>query len=302
MMRFLNKKLAAVILFCLAFLTLYIWESPDNYYHIVACDVGQGDAILITHKKTQILIDGGPGNKVLDCLSSHMPFWEKAIELVILTHPEADHMTGVIDVLESYQIKNILMSELINGTPEYEVLRSLVGGGGIRVLNSGDIKNMRMGMISFDILWPSQKYLTYHSEIFSEENDYQSKVLSARKTSESLNNFSIVTRISFGDFDALFTGDIGPEVIDDILTQGVVREVEYLKVPHHGSKNGLTKSLLERSNPRVAVISSGTNNPYGHPHQEVLSMLKVGGTQILRTDKMGDVEVVSDGERYWIAQ
>lgn len=302
MMRDLNKKLAAAIIFCLVFLAFYIWEAPDNYYHIIACDVGQGDAVLITHKNTQILIDGGPGDRVLDCLSSHIPFWEKTIELVILTHPEADHMTGLIGVLESYKVENMLMSEMVNSTPEYRALASLVGGGGVKVLSVQDIKKMRVGMIHFDILWPSQEYITYHSEISSEKADYQTQVLSARKTSESLNDFSIVARISYGDFDALLTGDIGPEVIGDILAAEKIEKVEYLKIPHHGSKNGLTQDFLEKTDPGVAVISAGTGNPYGHPHKEILSMLQETGTRLLRTDEMGDVEVVSDGEMYWTAQ
>ena len=91
-------------------------------------------------------------------------------------------------------------------------------------------------------------------------------------------------------------------MIDDVLATGLINDVEYIKTPHHGSKNGLTLELLEASMPEVAVISAGKNNRFGHPHKEVLEMLKNAGVEIYRTDEMGDIEIVSDGNEFWVVE
>jgi competence protein ComEC len=107
--------------------------------------------------------------------------------------------------------------------------------------------------------------------------------------------------VSFGEFDALFTGD-AETIWDTLSSEGQLTDIEYLKVPHHGSKNGLTKSLLDSVTPEIAVISSGRKNSYGHPHKESLNLLQDSNVNVYRTDELGDVEVVSDGKRYWIEE
>ncbi len=118
-------------------------------------------------------------------------------------------------------------------------------------------------------------------------------------TKEDLNGFSIVQRISYGDFDALFTGDIGPPVAEMVAGSDGVG-VEILKVPHHGSKNGLTQGLLDAARPKLAVISVGKKNRYGHPHKETIQLLSNAAIKLLRTDLDGEIEVVTDGKRWWI--
>src|SRR3989344_2631863 len=112
------------IKYILVLITITVWTavfSVDNKLHIVACDVGQGDAILIQKNTTQILIDGGPNQKVLDCLGRHMPFWDRTIEFVILTHPELDHYGGLIDVVKTYNIKTYAHNGTTSGNQSYRV-------------------------------------------------------------------------------------------------------------------------------------------------------------------------------------
>jgi competence protein ComEC len=272
---------------------LAVIVSPDNKLHLIACDVGQGDAILATYKKTQILIDGGPDRSVLTCLSEYMPFWDREIEVVILTHPEADHLTGLIEVFKRYRVKILVATPLDVSSQGYQVLKNIVGGSGTEVVNPTSGMVIRLGLLYLDIVYPASKNLGLTNP--SVNND----VLGAFSSNQSPNDFSIVANLRLGEFDALLTGDIGPKVISDVLATGKIRDIDYIKIPHHGSKNGLTKELLEASVPEIAVISVG-KNPWGHPHQEVLQLLQEAGVRTLRTDQEGDIEIITDGKNTWL--
>ena len=108
-----------------------------------------------------------------------------------------------------------------------------------------------------------------------------------------------MAKLRLRDFSALFTGDITPEVAENIVRMRLIEEVNYIKVPHHGSKNGLAKNLLFTASPDVAVIFVGGTNSYGHPHKEILDMLKDKNVFIKRTDIEGDVEIITDGGTWW---
>lgn len=266
----------------LALITLTVWGAvlayPDKKLHIIACDVGQGDAILATYGDLQVLTDGGPDNKVLECLSRHLPFWDREVELVILTHPQADHFTGLIEVFRRYKVDSFLVSEAHSSAQSYEVLEKAVGSNQSRVVHPKEGMVIRLGLIQIDILHPSESIL--------------------EKESLDLNDISTTYKLKFRDFEALFTGDIGPKIIEELLTKNLIDSVDYIKIPHHGSRNGTTLGLLETSMPKLAVISVGKGNSYGHPHQEVLEMLNALGIQIKRTDEVGDVEIETDGEGF----
>jgi competence protein ComEC len=254
-----------------------IFQIPDANLHIIACDVGQGDAILVTYKNTQILTDGGPNDGVLDCLSDHIPFWDRNIELVISTHPDADHSSGLIEVVKRYNTETILINRLDPGTQVYKALENAVGSRGVRVINPDDGMVLRLGMIQLDILHPL--------------SDFEST-----KTNE----YSIVSLLSYASFEAIFTGDIEQDISNELIINNKIRKVDYIKIPHHGSINGMTENLLKAIEPKIAVISVGAKNPYGHPRQEIIDMLSKQGVKTLRTDEMGDVEVITNGSEYWI--
>jgi len=277
----------------LALLASVLWLAalnlPSSELQLIACDVGQGDAFLIIQGQTQILLDGGPDNKVLDCLARHLPFWDKTLELVVLSHPESDHLTGLIEVARQYQIQSYLATSLENSTQSYQVLKNTLGGQDISTIDPASTTSLRVGKISLDILHPSSAFLAQYL------NPDPSQTISSALDP---NDFSIVIQLRYADFDALFTGDIGPEITHLLVSSGKLSDVEFLKVPHHGSKNGLTAELLEATTPEVAVISVGKNQ-WGHPHPEVLSLLESAGIQVFRTDQ-GEVELSTDGHTLYL--
>lgn len=250
-----------------------LFQLPDGNLHIVACDVGQGDGILIVYKNIQILTDGGPDNKVLDCLGKHLPFWDRDIELVVSTHPDSDHSAGLIDVIRKYNVGSIVINQADPSTETFRVLHNAVGSRGVKVIKPTYGMVVRLDLIQLDIL----------SRSYTQNSD--------------TNTNSIVYELRFGKFLALFPGDIGKEASDELAE--TVGPVNYIKIPHHGSKNGATDNLLKATMPKVAVISVAKKNPWGFPSQEILEMLKKYNVEILRTDQMGDVEVITDGEKIW---
>ncbi len=272
-----------------------VFAYPEKKLHLIACDVGQGDAILAVYGTTQILIDGGATNKVIDCLGTRMPFWDRKIEVVLLTHPQLDHFGGLSEVFKRYQVERFVATSLDSSSQAYQVLISMVGGSGIQVVNPTTGMVIRSGLLYLDIVWPTNDFQTAAGSISG------GNILGAFTTKKDPNDFSVVANLRLGEFDALLTGDIGPKIISEIIQTGKVREVEYIKIPHHGSKNGLTKELLEIASPEVAVISVGKNS-FGHPHKETLNLLKEYDIRIKRTDQDGDIEVTSDGKSWWITK
>lgn len=274
----MRKYLLVFIGLAVSLLFLALLSLPDRNLHLIFCDVGQGDAALITLGTTQMLIDGGPDNKVLSCLSRHLPFWDRKIEVVLLTHPQEDHFGGLVDVVRRYQVETLLRPEVEGTAVGWQILLAELHKRNVTQDYAKLGTKIRYSKLQFDIFHPSASLRA--------------------SPPEDLNEYSIVGQLSFGQFDALLTGDIIPSAIPTFLD--VIKPVEVLKVPHHGSKNGLTKELLEKSDPKLAVISVGKNNRYGHPHQEVISLLNDGGFGVMRTDIDGEVEVVSDGQKWWV--
>jgi len=258
-------------------LWLGVFAMPDRNLHVISCDVGQGDGILIQRGFAQIVVDGGPGKDgMIECLGRHVPFWDRKIELVVLSHPQDDHFSGLIELFDQYEVDVFVASSLENKSAGYQALKDRVIEKGINVVTPEVGRKIRLGMMSLDIVYPPSD-----------------------KSGDDPNEFSIVFNLKYGDFDALFTGDIGPRESGELAKTGRLRDVEYIKVPHHGSKNGLTRKLLEAVDPEVAVISVGKNQ-WGHPHAEVLEILEEGDVDVYRTDEMGDVEVVTNGTKWWI--
>lgn len=291
------KYLIGVLLLLNISLWFVVLTFPDEYLHIVACDVGQGDGILIFKGTTQIIIDGGPGNKMVGCIDRHIPFWDRSIELVMLTHPQADHYEGLIDIFKRYSVQIFVGSGLDSINESYQVLKNEVRSEGSKVVVPRKGMQLIQDQIVFTVLTPSADFLADNS---TDVKTSTNAVLGVYSTLLDPNQFSIIQTLQYNEFDALFTGDTDSEIQDSLIQSIDLPDIEYLKVPHHGSKNGLTKEFLEAVTPELAIISNGKKNMYGHPHKEILSMLEEAKVQILRTDQMGDVEIVSDGVRYWV--
>jgi competence protein ComEC len=252
--------------------------------HLIACDVGEGDAIIAVYGQTQVLIDGGPGNQVLECLGEYMPFWDREIELVVLTHPESDHYTGLIGVFKRYKVDNFLTLAAQVSSPAYSLLESLVGGGKTRVIFARGGMVIRLGLLSFDIVNPIGDN---NLEKITENNGF--------------NDYSIAGILSLGKFKALLTGDISPSSEKDLYYLGKLSKVNYIKIPHHGSKNGLVEEVLKSTMPDLAVISVGENQ-WGHPDIETLNLLAKYNIRTLRTDEKGNIEIRTDGKIWMVME
>lgn len=274
---FLKKPIFWLILILILILAA-IFQLPDNQLHLVFCDVGQGDAILISQGSNQILIDGGPGQSVLGCLSNHLPFWDREIEVVVATHPEADHITGLIDVIERYNVKQFVVNSLGKESAVFAEFRTAVLNEGSDIYFPKEGDRIKINSLELLVFWPQS----------------QEKVLGATTVVQGVNEASIVLKLSFGSFDALLTGDISTKV----ESQLDLEDVEVLKVAHHGSKYSTSKEFLEQTQPELAVISVG-KNPFGHPTSEVIERIGELGIKLLRTDEEGEIEVVSDGRGWY---
>lgn len=256
----------------------------DKRLHIVACDVGQGDAIFIrTPSGSDILVDAGPDDKVLSCLARHMPFWDRDLELVILTHPHGDHFTGFFSVLKTYKVKVFATEDLENKTLGFGELMKMIKNQAIstRFVFAGDKFKLKDGIV-LDIVGPTREFL---------------RTTSPRGTiGESIEFASVETLVSFGKFSALLTGDSQVSELGEILpfAQDEI-PLSILQVPHHGSKTSLNSEILDILNPSLAIISVGKKNSYGHPSEEILKILKDKDIKLLRTDRDGEIEIISDG-------
>lgn len=277
-----NKKAALAILgvlFLGASVCLYVAFDfyRQNNLEVIFFNVGQGDSAFIeTPRHQQILIDGGPDSTVIKKLAEEMPFYDRTLDLVILTHPEKDHLAGLLDVLQKYEVKNILWTGVVRDTPEYQEWMKLLSKeeAYIKIAEAGQrIVLQESPLIYIDILNPLEGT---EGEVLEDSNDS-----------------SIVARLSFGSDSFLFTGDASIKVEEKLnITASSV-----LKVAHHGSKNSTSESFLKKVAPKIAVISAGENN-YGHPAPEVLARLSNFGINALITKLNGDVKIVSSGNNF----
>jgi len=270
----------------------------DGKVHVVFCDVGQGDAIFIrTPKGLDILVDGGPDGKVLSCLSSHMPFWDRKLELVILTHPHADHLNGLISVLGHYKVDSFATEMIRNNTGSFSSLMDKLKNQNIKIQHvyAGDRFKFNDG-VNLSIVGPRKEFIKKTSP---------GGVIGERKEFASILSF-----IKYKGFEVLLTGDSQDSELGEAIlsfdsapfgaAQGKQGKIEILQVPHHGSKTGLSSEILDSIKPELAVISVGKNN-YGHPTAQTIKILRDKDIKILRTDQIGDVEIISDGES-WFAK
>lgn len=239
-------------------------------------DVGQGDSIFIrTPGNYKILIDGGPNTKVVGYLDRDLGF-DRSIDLVVLTHPQADHLTGLVEVIRHFKVKQVLTSKVANDDAAiYQLWVDTLKRTKTPVsfTSAGD-KAVLSDQVDLKIFWPKEK---------------EPKV-------SNLNQAAVVLKITYKDFDLLLTADA------DRPTQPYTtfnQKIEVLKVPHHGSKTAIKEDYLKQLAPQVSVIMVGKTNSYGHPAPELIRQLQSINTKIFRTDQNGTVEIVSDGKKWY---
>jgi len=257
---------------------------PDDELHVSFLDIGQGDAILIQRGSQQVLIDGGPSPQTLVLeLGERMPFWDRTIELVVLTHPHADHLSGLVEVLERYQVEQVLYPNLEYGSSLYDEWEALIEEKGIAstLAQAGQEIDLGEG-VTMTMLHPPATLL--------------------EGTGSDINNNSAVLRLDSGQVSFLLTGDIEWEAEFKLIASGVELTCTVLKVGHGGSYTSTSLDFLEAASPQLAVISVGEDNPYGHPYGEVVERLEesLGAENVFRTDADGTIEFITDGEGLWL--
>src|SRR3989344_5440581 len=275
--------LSASVLFCALGLLLIIQTQSLGKLRLVFCDVGQGDGmLLISPGGRQVVVDGGPGTKIVDCLGQKMPFWDRTIEMVVLTHPQKDHMEGLLSVLSRYKVKMIATTGVENETELFKAWQTAIKAEGAKIYvpKAGDrlvLDSVRGQTSSMDVLWPTKDKL---------------ELWKLAGLSE-LNKSSVVLRLQMDGFCAYLTGDIPKEILEGLIDG----TCQVLKISHHGSKTGTNQEILDSIDPKVAIIQVGKNS-FGHPHKEVLDLLASKGVKIYRNDINGIVEIESNGESY----
>lgn len=247
---------------------------PQEDLRVVLLDVGQGDAILVTTPgNQQVLIDGGPDLRVLERLGEEMPFGDRRIELMMLSHTDADHVTGLVEVLRRYEVGKVLMTGVARDTTIYQAFLDAVRENGTQVIVADADHDLDLGAgVLLDILSPVES-------LFGKEV-------------KEPNNASIVAKLVWKEHEILLTGDVEQEVEEEMLREGLDLRADILKVPHHGSKTSSSEAFLLAVDPDLALISVGKNNRYGHPREEVLERYAHLGIPVRRTDEEGTVELV----------
>ncbi len=270
--------LVILILILIAYIVMILFESQSNgpgsvEYHFI--DVGQGDSTLIRTPEGDILIDAGE-NSAEEDLKAYLDL--QGVEVLyyaIFTHPDSDHIGGADMVLAEYEVKNVIKPELEKDTTVYKRMMDAIAAEGCTVYNA----------------LPGETYSLGEFDMFVFGPDPNNKKLDS-------NNSSIVIKATWGSTTAMLTGDAEAPAEESILKTFSAAELGsmLLKMGHHGSKTSSTDAWLAAVNPKIAIISCGLNNKYGHPHAEVLARIEpYVGDQIYRTDLLGSIVFITDG-------
>jgi competence protein ComEC len=268
----------------LAVAAMLIWtvvaKQPDGRLHLYFLDVGQGDGILIqTPSGRQLLIDGGASPQQLASeLGAVLPFWDHALDAVLLTHPDRDHM-GAQEALPARLVINTALETAVsNVNPDADGWRGAMQTSGASIVQQAQGGWLDLGDgVALWVLNPSTA--PYRGESADNEN-------------------SLVVKLVYGELSVLLTGDAGLPSEAAMLAAGVPLSSTVLKVGHHGSKSSSGQPFLDAVQPQLAIIQVGAQNDYGHPHQEVLDRL--AGVPILRNDLHGRIHLASDGRQLWL--
>jgi len=252
-----------------------IIENPENL-KIIFIDVGQGDAALIrTTQGQNILIDGGPDKGIIYKLDQYIPFNRRVIDLMILTHPDPDHLNGLIEVIKRYQVRRFIFNGVDDDSPNYYQF----------------LKKIEEKKITLEVVWQGKKIDFFGGYL---EFLYPLESL-ANKRFKNDNEASLVFKLIVGRARVLFMGDANKKVEAELLKKNFDLKSDILKVGHHGSNDSTGYDFLAKVRPVYAVISVSSNNKYGHPNLRVLKNLEMVDSQILQTSQQGDIIFEIDG-------
>jgi competence protein ComEC len=271
-----NRRLLLlfVVLFIVCGLCLREWQlRPDGRLHIRFFDVGQGDSALVTTPDGRtIVIDGGPDWSTLEELGKFLPFFSRQIDLLVLSHPNLDHLLSFPEILKRYSVRGIAFSGADDELPRYHEILARAEENDVPLIRvfAGQTIDIGNGA-RLDILWPPEKMPSGFSK-----ND---------------NNASVVAMLRYKDHAALFTGDMEKPVEETLVRAKAPLKADILKVAHHGSRTSSSTGFLLAVRPTVAIVSVGKNS-YGHPKPEIMKRLQEFADEVRRTDQGGTIEFV----------
>lgn len=262
--------------------TVFVWfvvlsEDRHGVLSFTVMDVGQGDALFIdTPNGNQLLVDGGPPHSATKALARVMPFYDRSIDLVALSHPHLDHFGGLLDVLHSYSVGGVVTSGTHNDTADFRAWQAAQKDAGLTelVLHRGERINMGGGVL-LDVLFPDRDV-----------------------SKETPHNGMLVMRLTYGKTSFLLTGDMEQNMEQYLVTlDGAKLKSTVLKAGHHGSKTSSSPLLVSAVSPQFAAISVGAHNTYHHPSPETIATFNDFKIPFYRTDQNGDITFISDGEQ-----
>jgi len=263
----------------LSLLAIFIFfgfsNLPSENLEVVFLDVGQGDAIFIRMPQNQkILIDAGPAGEILPPLAEELGFFERKIDLAILTHPDTDHIAGFVEVLKRFEIEKILLTGVQHETEWYrEILRQISKKEIPTIIADAQTDFDFGGGVILDIFWPMESLVG--------------------KIPADANAASIAARLTFGQTALVLTGDLDVNSEKETLKTSQNLSAQIFKLGHHGAATSNSAEFFAAVNPEIAIVSAGAENKFNHPNPEVLERVK--SAEILETAKEGSVKLVSDG-------
>lgn len=268
----MKKYLLIIGALIFGILVTAFFQMPDDKFHVYFLDVGQGDSVFIkTPNGQQIIVDGGADSVVIERLGDVMPFWDKSIDLVVLTHPHADHVGGLVDVLKRYKVDGVLFTGAVYEDSFYDEFLKEIDEQNIPVDIADEKADFHFDDVFFDVIYPFEQI--------------------AGDSFENINNSSIAMRVIYKDKEILLTGDSEKEVEAELVLSGADLSADILKAGHHGSKTANSLEFLGKVKPDFFAISCGIGNKFGHPHKETLENLKQAGiNKIYRTDIDGTID------------
>jgi competence protein ComEC len=257
---------------------------PDNKLRVSFLDVGEGDAVLVQKGNTRVLIDGGPSPRAVTlALSKQMPFWDRNIDVLILTHPHQDHLAGLVEVLRRYKVGTVIYPSSDYLSPMYEEWLRLIEEKGIEFVTARAGQQISMGDNTLiKLLSPPDTPIT--------------------GTNSDIDNNGAAVSVQEGGIVFLLPADIMKEAERELIRNRAGLACTVYKAPHHGSDTSSNLEFLSVANPQIVVISCGADNKFGHPDEGVVERLAgvVGEPNVYRTDLQGTIEFITDGERLWV--
>ncbi|MES2416302.1 MAG: ComEC/Rec2 family competence protein [Patescibacteria group bacterium] len=268
-----------LLLAVVVFLFYTDWQNSHRKMTFAMLDVGQGDALFVESPSgVQMLIDGGPTHSILAPLAEVLPLYDKKIDVLMITNPDADHIGGFVDILKNYEVSYIIEPGTFNKSKTYATVEQLVKEKNVKkiIATKGMVLDLGAGAKT-EILFPDRDVSHW-----------------------STNDGSIISRLTYGNNSIILTGDATKLTEAIVLSENSAQflKSDILKIGHHGSHTSTSKAFVSAVAPTYALISDGKGNSYGHPHQETLDTLNSFHIKILRTDLLGTIIFKSDGEKF----